>query len=898
MAESKPSDGSSTSDACGGSESTLQINIKTLDSQIYRFRVDKNMSVAAFKEKIATQSGVPVGQQRLIFRGKVLKDDHVISEYNVENEDTLHLVERQPQPSTGSSSGETTSSNDIRGQDAAGGLLHHIGPIAHSIMLGTLNVGEPGEAAAPDLSRVIGAVLNTMGISNLTGGLQPGPPASHGNAAEGLQGDAGSENQGGNQSIPWQAFHGPSASHAMQTPLGAAVAFPSLNVPVPDSLSTLVEFLNRMEQAFSPNGNQQNQSTASGSMPTSTTELHPNYRGLPTVEGLSNVLQHTQRLLGEHAVPAISRTAVRLYQEGGSNDPAVRGQVQTESIQLGMALQHLGALFLELGRTVLTLRMGQSPADSFVNAGPAVYISPSGPNPIMVQPFPSQTTSLFGGSSGASVSPVAMGPVGVTSVPRNVNIHIHTGATLAPTASAVGNRAPNGEGMPGQPVNATEPADFGQAHDSTGINITGTAVQSQPITFSASGAVPTGSGVQQSPDSNSISSLVAEINSQNRSLIPHQGENHVQPESGRSDGLTNQRELVACGAGDGDMGRASTMARETKNMDLPKVQTAYHQPECEPSIDSGGDSHKMSSTSKQGKDSPGGSSDIPIGLGVGGLQPKRRGKQPRAQPKDIDSSSADRRNQQAKSVGQQVLQSLASLSTSGNMNPSPSAQTPNMARGVGMSQQMARQNFGGQNDMADAMSQLLQGPALDGLLAGVSQQTGAGTPDMLRNMLQQFTENPAMRNTVNQIAQQVDNRDIGSMFSGLDGGPGGGIDLSRMMQQMMPIVSRALGGISSVSELTPPTEPVLSESRSRRGMTGTNDDPQINLQEVVQRVTNDGSSQEVFQSLVDGAVNLLGDGSAVENLVNELQGEEGLAQEFMEMLQRDVSRRFPDDMGS
>lgn len=56
-----------------------------------------------------------------------------------------------------------------------------------------------------------------------------------------------------------------------------------------------------------------------------------------------------------------------------------------------------------------------------------------------------------------------------------------------------------------------------------------------------------------------------------------------------------------------------------------QVQTAYHQPECEPSIDSGGGSHKMSSTSKRGNDnSPGCSSDIPIGLGVGGLQPKVR----------------------------------------------------------------------------------------------------------------------------------------------------------------------------------------------------------------------------------------------------------------------------------
>lgn len=138
-----------------------------------------------------------------------------------------------------------------------------------------------------------------------------------------------------------------------------------------------------------------------------------------------------------------------------------------------------------------------------------------------------------------------------------------------------------------------------------------------------------------------------------------------------------------------------------------------------------------------------------------------------------------------------------------------------------------RQNADGQSDIADAMSQILHGPALDGLLAGVSQQTGVGSPDMLRNMLQQFTENPAMRNTVNQIAQQIDNHDLGSMFSGLDGGPGGGIDLSRMMQQMMPIVSKALGGVSSVSELTPPSEPVLSESRSRRGMTGINDDPQV-----------------------------------------------------------------------
>ena len=41
------------------------------------------MLVSSFKEKIADEVGVPVGQQRLIFRGKVLKDEHPLSEYRI-----------------------------------------------------------------------------------------------------------------------------------------------------------------------------------------------------------------------------------------------------------------------------------------------------------------------------------------------------------------------------------------------------------------------------------------------------------------------------------------------------------------------------------------------------------------------------------------------------------------------------------------------------------------------------------------------------------------------------------------------------------------------------------------------------------------------------------------------
>ena len=41
------------------------------------------MPVSLFKERIADVFGVPVGQQRLIFRGKVLKDEHLLSEYRI-----------------------------------------------------------------------------------------------------------------------------------------------------------------------------------------------------------------------------------------------------------------------------------------------------------------------------------------------------------------------------------------------------------------------------------------------------------------------------------------------------------------------------------------------------------------------------------------------------------------------------------------------------------------------------------------------------------------------------------------------------------------------------------------------------------------------------------------------
>ncbi|CAN4094057.1 unnamed protein product [Withania somnifera] len=852
MADQQAVEGSSTSNDSGeSSESTVVLNIKTLDSQTYTFNVDKNLQVSALKDKLASQIGVPVEQQRLIFRGKVLKDNHPLSEYHVENGDTLHLVLRQSQSESlsGSSTGEATTNNANRGpepQPTAGGSRNRVGQISHSVVLGTFNVGDQGEGlVVPDLSRVIGAVLNTVGIGNMTSGQLPGAQASapvpRPQANESLS-QSGSQQSG-------QAFSGQSLPQVMQIPVGAAVAVPSVNMPLPDSLITLAEFMDRMDLVFSQNGYPSNQSPYNASDSPAVQQLPTNPRGLSDPETLSFALRQTVRLFGGQVVAALSHLAGRLEREGESSDPALRGQVQTESVLIGQAMQHLGALLLELGRTILTLRMGQSPAEASVNAGPAVYISPTGPNPIMVQPFPLQTSSLFGGSAAVPPNPGTFGTLGIGNAPRHVNIHIH----------AVGARPTNGDGAQGERGNGT---DSGQSRVSPVGNILATAVPQTPAVIS-------------------VSSM---------------------PQHGQSEGPSGQERSTVSGA-ENDTVSTQLDVSSASGMTVPEPLLAHNIPGREDKMDQG-QSSEMSHSKPEASASAGGtqssgqelgspdeSSSVPLGLGLGGLQAKRRTKQSIPRGNNANGSTNNNTNEPLVRDGQQVLQSLAALAARGNETAMPSGTRSD--RGVMGTIGTGNRNVDGQTEIADAMSSVLQSPALNGLLSGVSQQTGAGSPDLLRNMMQQLTQSPAMMNTVNQIAQQIDTQDFGSMFSG----HGGGVDLSRMFQQMMPLVSQALGGLSAAPQQSPNIVQQPGENAAVKGATPSAENVQIDLDEVAQGIENNSPPVEILRSLIQSTESLHHNGNTDQSLVDELCSSEDLTNEFMQMLRNDVSRRFQDEQG-
>ncbi|KAK6464972.1 hypothetical protein DFJ63DRAFT_91 [Scheffersomyces coipomensis] len=111
---------------------SISITIKSSGDNKYELTIDPSITVLQLKEQISEKADIPADRQRLIYSGKVLKDNETVASYKVQTGHTIHLVKSagakpaNPSSSTGSTTSVTGNQSTSATSAAASGVPSNI----------------------------------------------------------------------------------------------------------------------------------------------------------------------------------------------------------------------------------------------------------------------------------------------------------------------------------------------------------------------------------------------------------------------------------------------------------------------------------------------------------------------------------------------------------------------------------------------------------------------------------------------------------------------------------------------------------------------------------------------------------------------------------------------------
>ncbi|KQK23813.1 ubiquitin domain-containing protein DSK2a [Brachypodium distachyon] len=117
-------------ESAGAPPATL--HIRGASGNKFAVQADLGTTVGAFKAIVAQSCDVPAPQQRLIYKGRILKDEQTLASYGVETDHTIHMVRGAAPPATAAppaavNHGTSTTTPSNTPAAGLGGLLQGLG---------------------------------------------------------------------------------------------------------------------------------------------------------------------------------------------------------------------------------------------------------------------------------------------------------------------------------------------------------------------------------------------------------------------------------------------------------------------------------------------------------------------------------------------------------------------------------------------------------------------------------------------------------------------------------------------------------------------------------------------------------------------------------------------------